>query len=143
MLGLNKKDTTLLIIVAALTLLAPALFQPVSAQEANPKVLIVTAHPDDEAMFASTVYKITHELDGRVDLVLVTNGAGGYRFSTLAEPIYGLDLTDPDVARDMVRAFHQIGDGHVVADALAPVLPKIALHQPAPPAVASSTCVGV
>lgn len=64
-----------------------------------PKVLIVIAHPDDETTFAATVYKITHELKGTVDLLLVTNGEGGYKYSTLAEPIYGMELTDEKVGR--------------------------------------------
>jgi LmbE family N-acetylglucosaminyl deacetylase len=58
-------------------------------------------------MFASTVYKITHELNGKVDLALITDGAGGYRFSTLAESIYGLKLTDPAVAREYLPAIRK------------------------------------
>ena len=67
---------------------------------APPKVLIVIAHPDDETGFAATVYKITHEMKGTVDLLLVTNGEGGYKYSTLAEPIYGLELTDEKIGRE-------------------------------------------
>lgn len=73
----------------------------------GPSVLIVTAHPDDDAMFAGAVYKITHELDGRVDLALITDGAGGYRYSTLGEPIYGLNLTDPEVAAEYLPAIRK------------------------------------
>jgi len=73
----------------------------------GPSVLIVTAHPDDDALFAGSVYKITHELDGRVDLALITDGAGGYRFSTLGEPIYGLKLTDPEVAAEHLPAIRK------------------------------------
>lgn len=64
-----------------------------------PNVLVVTAHPDDEVMFAATMYRITHALDGTVDIALMTDGAGGYRFSILSESMYGLKLTDPEVAR--------------------------------------------
>jgi LmbE family N-acetylglucosaminyl deacetylase len=78
----------------------------VSAADA-PRVLIVTAHPDDEAMFAATVYRITQALDGTVDLALVTDGAGGYRFSTLANRIYNLDLTDPEVAHRHLPAIRK------------------------------------
>ncbi|WP_020603349.1 hypothetical protein [Spirosoma spitsbergense] len=39
----------------------------------GPKVLIVTAHPDDETMFPVTVFKITHELNGSADIALMTN----------------------------------------------------------------------
>ena len=63
------------------------------------KVLVVIAHPDDETTFAATIYKITHELKGTVDLLLVTNGEGGYKYSTLAEPIYGVELTDEKIGR--------------------------------------------
>ena len=79
----------------------------VSAQDRSPDVLVVTAHPDDEVMFAATMYRITHALGGHVDLALVTDGAGGYRFSTLGNTIYGLDLTDPDVARTHLPAIRK------------------------------------
>ncbi len=64
------------------------------------RVLIVTAHPDDEALFAGSVYRLSNELDARVDLAVVTDGAGGFRYSILAEKIYGLNLTDPAVAKE-------------------------------------------
>ena len=74
--------------------------QEAPAGEEGPVVLIVAAHPDDEAMFAGSIYKITHSLGGVVDLALVTDGSGGYRYAYLAEPIYGLELTDEQVARE-------------------------------------------
>ncbi len=74
----------------------PATAAPAAAP---PRVLLVTAHPDDDALFCASVYKITHSLGGTVDLALVTNGEGGYKYSTLAEPIYGLQLTDEAVGR--------------------------------------------
>lgn len=70
-------------------------------------ILIVTAHPDDEAMFAATVWKAVREHGANVDLALVTDGAGGYRFSTLAEPLYGLNLTDWEVARKALPAIRK------------------------------------
>ncbi len=70
-------------------------------------VLIVIAHPDDEAMFAGSVYKIARELGGNVDLALVTDGSGGFRYSNLAEPIYGLRLTDERVARQHLPAIRK------------------------------------
>lgn len=69
------------------------------SREAGPKVLVVTAHPDDDATFAGTNYKIIHNLGGIVDIALITNGEGGYKYSTLAEDIYGLELTDEAVGR--------------------------------------------
>ncbi|MFN8360688.1 MAG: PIG-L family deacetylase [Candidatus Kapaibacterium sp.] len=72
------------------------------AAENAPKVLIVTAHPDDETGFAASVYKITHDLKGKVDLALVTNGEAGFKYSTLAEDIYGAELTDEAVGRELL-----------------------------------------
>jgi LmbE family N-acetylglucosaminyl deacetylase len=74
-------------------------FSAAPAQTAGPKVLLVNAHPDDESGSDATVYKITHDLHGTVDLVLITNGEGGYKYSTLAESYYGLELTDEKVGR--------------------------------------------
>jgi LmbE family N-acetylglucosaminyl deacetylase len=76
-------------------------------QDSAPTVLLVVAHPDDEAMFAASVYKITHTLGGNVDLVVVTDGSGGFRYSQLAEPIYGLKLTDEAVAREHLPAIRK------------------------------------
>ena len=64
-----------------------------------PRILLVTAHPDDDAAFTGLVYLVTHQLGGVVDLALVTDGSGGFRYATLAEQIYGLELTDEPVAR--------------------------------------------
>lgn len=69
--------------------------------------MIVTAHPDDDASFAATIHRITHELDGTADLVLITDGAGGYRFSTFAEDIYGLELTNQEVAEKHLPAIRK------------------------------------
>jgi LmbE family N-acetylglucosaminyl deacetylase len=71
------------------------------------RVLLVTAHPDDDAAFAATAYRITHHLGGVVDLALVTDGGGGFRYSTLAEPIYNLPLTDERVARQYLPAIRK------------------------------------
>lgn len=80
---------------------AGAASPPLPAPAPNgPKVLAVTAHPDDDALFAATNYRITHALGGKVDIAVVTNGEGGYKYSDLAKSIYGLDLTDEKVARE-------------------------------------------
>jgi N-acetylglucosamine malate deacetylase 2 len=63
------------------------------------KVLVVIAHPDDESTFCGTIYKITHDLKGQVDIALITNGEGGYKYSTLAEAYYGVELTDEKIGR--------------------------------------------
>jgi LmbE family N-acetylglucosaminyl deacetylase len=63
------------------------------------KVLVVTAHPDDETGMAVTIYKITHELNGTVDQCVITNGEAGYKYSTLSESYYNLELTDEAIGR--------------------------------------------
>ncbi len=74
-------------------------FTLLGKEASGPKILIVTAHPDDEAVMAGTVYKVTHDLNGIADILLVTNGEGGYKYSTLAEEIYGKELTDEQQGR--------------------------------------------
>jgi LmbE family N-acetylglucosaminyl deacetylase len=95
----------------ALLLLACPAFALSQAQtpsaSAAPRVLLVTAHPDDDAAFAGAVYQITHQLKGVVDLALVTDGGGGFRYATLAEPIYGLGLTNEEVARQYLPAIRK------------------------------------
>jgi N-acetylglucosamine malate deacetylase 2 len=71
----------------------------VAPSEPPPRVLLVTAHPDDETLFGGAVYTLSRSLGGEVDLLVFTRGEGGYRTATLAEPFYGLKLTDPEVAR--------------------------------------------
>lgn len=64
-----------------------------------PKVLAIIAHPDDETNFAATLYKLNKEMGGTTDVVVLSNGEGGYKYSTLAEKIYGVELTDPNTGR--------------------------------------------
>jgi N-acetylglucosamine malate deacetylase 2 len=90
-------------LIPTLALAAAALCGPKAAQaqpDSAPKVLVVTAHPDDHAEFAAVIYKITHDLGGIVDLVVITNGEGGFKYSTLAESYYGLELTDSVIGRE-------------------------------------------
>jgi N-acetylglucosamine malate deacetylase 2 len=63
------------------------------------RVLLVVAHPDDEYEVAGTVYRISKELLGTVDQLIITNGEAGYRYSSLASPYYGVDLTNEAVGR--------------------------------------------
>jgi N-acetylglucosamine malate deacetylase 2 len=63
------------------------------------RVLLVVAHPDDEYEVAATVYRIGKELFGIVDQVILTDGEAGYRYSSLAGPYYGIDLTNEAVGR--------------------------------------------
>jgi LmbE family N-acetylglucosaminyl deacetylase len=73
----------------------------------GPRVLAVVAHPDDEIAFAATLYKTATLLRGVADLVVITNGEAGFKYSTLAEPIYGLKLTDEAVGRKHLPAIRR------------------------------------
>ena len=91
--GPTRKE--FLIAVTGLVML-PAI---AAAERRPPKVLIVVAHPDDEYAFAATVYRITRELGGIADQVIITNGEAGYRYSALAESIYRVSLTREEDGR--------------------------------------------
>jgi hypothetical protein len=56
------------------------------------KVLLVVAHPNDEYACAASVYRLVRERRWAADQVIVTNGEAGYRYSTLAEVVYGVSL---------------------------------------------------
>jgi len=68
-------------------------------QVRGPRVLVVMAHPDDESTMSVTIYKIVKEQHGTVDLFVITNGEAGFKYCTLAEQYYGLDLTDEKEGR--------------------------------------------
>lgn len=85
-----------IILILLLAVCAPVFSQT----KTGPKVLVVTAHPDDETGMAAVIYKVTHELNGTVDQCVITNGEGGYKYSTLAEAYYNLELTDEKVGRE-------------------------------------------
>ena len=76
-----------------LALPAAAAAHSAAEKTAQPKLLIVVAHPDDEYAFAATTYRLTRELGWAAELVVITNGEAGYRYSALAEAIYGVPLT--------------------------------------------------
>ena len=67
---------------------------PIDPESRGPRILCVVAHPDDEIAFAGTLYATATSLGGVSDVLLITNGEGGYKYSTLAEPVYGGRLTD-------------------------------------------------
>lgn len=64
----------------------------------GPRVLIVTAHPDDETMFPVVVFKITHELNGSADLALLTDASGGFN-GMVASSYFGMNMLDSAVGR--------------------------------------------
>lgn len=71
-----------------------------------PKVLIVTAHPDDEIMFPVVVFKITHELKGSADLALLTDGSGGFN-GMVASSYFGMNLLDSTIGRTHLPAIRK------------------------------------
>jgi LmbE family N-acetylglucosaminyl deacetylase len=109
-----KKLAILLTIVSQLV----ALKQGYAQATANgPRVLVVMAHPDDESTFAVTLYKIAKEQHGIVDLFVITNGEAGYKYATLAESYYGLELTDEKTGRanlPRIRKRELVNAGHIL-----------------------------
>ncbi|KAA6460433.1 PIG-L family deacetylase [Acidobacteria bacterium AB60] len=84
------------------------LIAPGAAYAEQPgKALIVVAHPDDEYYCASTVYKMAVQLGGRVDELIITNGEGGFRYSTLAAAYYKKQLTNEAVGRRELPAIRR------------------------------------
>lgn len=59
----------------------------------------MTAHPDDDALFSATIFKTARLLDGTVDLALITNGEGGYKYATLDNYLYDKQLDKEEVGR--------------------------------------------
>jgi LmbE family N-acetylglucosaminyl deacetylase len=71
------------------------------------RVLLVVAHPDDESEMAGTIYRITEELSGFVDQVIISDGEGGFRYSSLAGRYYGADLANESVGRSLLPRIRQ------------------------------------
>lgn len=71
------------------------------------KTLLVVAHPDDEYYFAATVYRMAVQLGATVDELVITNGEGGFRYSTLAEPYYRKSLTVEVIGRKELPAIRR------------------------------------
>jgi N-acetylglucosamine malate deacetylase 2 len=67
------------------------------------KVLLIVAHPDDESECAAFVYRVTHELDGTVDQVVVTNGEGGNQYSGPAQAYYRSSTDEGAWRRQLAR----------------------------------------
>ncbi len=82
----------------------------------GPRVLIVTAHPDDETMFPVTVFKITKELKGSADLALITDASGGFN-GMVASMYYGMNMLDSVVGRKqlpLIRKKEMMAAGEVM-----------------------------
>lgn len=83
----------------------------------QPKVLLITAHPDDDALFSATIFKTTKLLNGKVDLALMTNGEGGYTYSTLGNYIYNKELDKEEIGRQYlpgIRKQELMAGGEIV-----------------------------
>ena len=72
-----------------------------------PKILVVVAHPDDDSCFYGLIYRTSKEIGGTVDEVVITNGEGGYKYSTLGGVFYHLDLTNEEVGRRELPAIRK------------------------------------
>lgn len=72
---------------------------PTQQRTGAPRILGVVAHPDDEIAFGGLLFKAATHLGGRCDLMVITNGEGGFKYATLAESMYGAELTDEAVGR--------------------------------------------
>lgn len=97
---MNKYLSGRFFILNILFVLLGAGFVSGQSNPRGPHVLVVMAHPDDESTFAATIYKITKEQHGTVDLFTITNGEGGFKYSTLAETYYGKELTNEKIGRN-------------------------------------------
>lgn len=81
--------------------------QMATAQPARGKLLIVTAHPDDEYAFAAVVYRLVRECGWSADQIVITNGESGYRYATLAETFYGVSLAETSEGRANLAEIRQ------------------------------------
>ena len=81
-----------------------------------PRVLAVVAHPDDEYHFAVTLYRIVRELGGIADQLVITDGAGGHRYSGFAQRLYGLSFGEDGKGRTLkdVRRAETIASGQII-----------------------------
>lgn len=106
------------ILTCLLCLLLTVTCMPIAQDlDYEPKILLVTAHPDDDALFSATVFKTTHLLDGDVDLAVLTNGEGGYTYSTIGNYIYGKQLDKEEVGREYlpgIRKKEVMAGGEIV-----------------------------
>lgn len=83
----------------ATALFSGALLANPQTPSSPPKILLVVAHPDDEYYFAGTTFRLAQELGALVDHIVITNGEGGFRYSALAEKIYGCALSEEKAGR--------------------------------------------
>jgi LmbE family N-acetylglucosaminyl deacetylase len=58
----------------------------------NTRILLVDAHPDDEVLFSSTLFKLIRKLGASADMITITNGEGGIQYVELGEYYYGFSI---------------------------------------------------
>ncbi len=80
---------------------------PAGRSDPGPRILAVVAHPDVETVFAATLFAVSRKLGGECDVVVVTNGEGGFKYSTLAEPLYDAELTREEIGRNRLPAIRK------------------------------------
>jgi len=78
-------------------------FVSIDEDNSRVKVLLMVAHPDDESECAALVYRVTHELGGTVDQVVVTNGEGGNQYSAPAQAYYRSSTDEDSWRRQLAR----------------------------------------
>jgi LmbE family N-acetylglucosaminyl deacetylase len=81
--------------------------QVAKAQTGRGKLLLVTAHPDDEYAFAAVTYRLVRECGWTADQIVITNGESGYRYATLAETFYGVSLAGSGEGRANLSAIRK------------------------------------
>ena len=116
-----------------LTLLVFFLITGFLALAQGPKILVITAHPDDETTFSVTLFKITKELKGTVDMAVMTDGGGGFADAQLGAMYLNLPITDSIVARTylpMIRKQEILNAGKFLASQPGPSQLQIRLHIP-------------
>ncbi len=91
----------------AVRVLCAVLFSSSALGQVPGSALLVVAHPDDEYYFAATIYRIAVELHGTVDELIITNGEGGFHYSTLAEAYYKRALTTEAIGRKELPAIRR------------------------------------
>jgi N-acetylglucosamine malate deacetylase 2 len=72
---------------------------PLASVASQTNVLVVMAHADDETAMAGGLFKMAKQLEARVDLAVVTNGQGGYKYASVGEFYYRERLASMSAGR--------------------------------------------
>lgn len=104
---LIRQSNLILLIFFSSILIYPVSIHAQFNSDSTLRVLLTIAHPDDDALYSGAVYRLTHDLNAEVDLVVVTNGEGGYKYSTLSNEIYGIELDKEEIGREFLPAIRK------------------------------------